>query len=109
MKILNAFSLNMLEKEYNQVQCAPILSEEAGSVVQNTLYKGETIENCIGHADLAEVVRGNIGIGGAERKSVTMVKGDTAIVAQYTGPRLPEGAVSLPEGASITYWFVSVN
>ena len=29
--------------------------------------------------------------------------GDTIIVAQYNGPRLEEGATSLPEGASLVF------
>lgn len=32
----------------------------------------------------------------------------SAIVGQYDGPRLPEGAIALPEGASIRWVFVYV-
>ena len=44
-----------------------------------------------------------------ERVTVpTTTEGDV-VVAQYSGPRLPEGATELPEGATITFrrvrWF----
>lgn len=35
------------------------------------------------------------------RPTITLHPGDWALVFQYSGPRLPEGAVSLPEGAVI--------
>jgi len=30
------------------------------------------------------------------------------VVAQYMGPRLPEGATTLPEGAKIEFWKVEL-
>lgn len=30
--------------------------------------------------------------------------GSLALIGQYTGPRLPEGATTLPEGAKIEWW-----
>jgi hypothetical protein len=30
-------------------------------------------------------------------------------VGQYTGPRLPEGSKTLPEGASVEWLFVTVD
>ena len=43
------------------------------------------------------------------RVSVTLNKGDTLIVGQYSGARLPEGTSVLPEGASITWMCVHVE
>jgi hypothetical protein len=37
------------------------------------------------------------------RVSTSLCDGDTVIVAQYNGTRLPEGATSLPEGATIRW------
>jgi hypothetical protein len=43
------------------------------------------------------------------RTTVELKNDDTAIVAQYRGPRLEEGAKILPEGAAIEFYFVKVN
>lgn len=31
---------------------------------------------------------------------------DAALIGQYIGPRLPEGATELPAGATIEWWLV---
>ena len=41
------------------------------------------------------------------RTSVTLAAGDVAYVAQFIGPRLPEGATALPEGATIVWYKVT--
>ena len=43
------------------------------------------------------------------RATVALKEGDVALVGQYSGPRLPEGATSLPEGAAIKWLVVGVN
>jgi hypothetical protein len=41
------------------------------------------------------------------RKNVKLTKrNDVALIGQYVGPRLPEGATTLPEGANIEWWLV---
>jgi hypothetical protein len=40
---------------------------------------------------------------------VSLVPGDRVLVGQYSGTRLPEGATTLPEGATIRWLVVSVN
>lgn len=40
------------------------------------------------------------------RASYTLVPGEKLLVAQYKGPRLPEGATKLPEGATIEFYLV---
>jgi hypothetical protein len=63
----------------------------------------------IGHDDMANVVSGLLDVGiNANRVSVTLEPGDKLIVAQYTGPRLQEGAISLPGGATIMWYLVNV-
>ena len=39
------------------------------------------------------------------RKSFPLVDGDILIIAQYVGPRPPEGSQSLPKGARIQWYF----
>lgn len=42
----------------------------------------------------------------ANRVNVKLEPGVLILVGQYIGPRLPEGATTLPEGASIEWWTV---
>lgn len=97
VKILNAFSINMLPGDCN-VSFEKIIP-----------YKGEKgFESYIGHADTAAVISDVLGVDlPMNRQSVTLERDETVIVAQYTGPRLPEGSTRLPEGATITFWQVS--
>lgn len=96
-KILaNAFSLNMLgeKADFTLIRVKPIDSTEIPV----------DAVSCIGHADTARVV-GNI-LGRevpCNRVNVTLKKNDVLYVAQYKGPRLPEGATELPEGATIQF------
>lgn len=45
----------------------------------------------------------------ANRASVKLEPGEKMIVAQYSGPRLPEGTTALPEGAKIEFILVEVS
>jgi len=76
--------------------------------------------SCIGHADVAAVINGQLGLSelGPDsngvvpryemvRSSISLNPGDVLWVAQYCGPRLPEGATTLPEGATIRWYKVT--
>lgn len=65
----------------------------------------ENLYSVIGHPDTARVV-GNILHQDIpfNRETYTAQKGDVLYVAQYAGPRLPEGATQLPDGASIRFY-----
>lgn len=100
LHVLNAFSINMLEGDCN-IDFAKISVESARAMV-----KARAVVSHIGHADMATVVSADLGV------SVPMVRDtyafrDEALVAQYTGTRLPEGCTVLPDGAHITYWLVT--
>jgi hypothetical protein len=43
-----------------------------------------------------------------QRRSLALEAGDVLLVGQYSGPRLPEGAVALPTGAELRWWRVDV-
>ena len=112
MLLSNAFSINMLQSD-----CS-VSFTELGPIAAASHLVVSGITNTIGHPDTDAVVRGMIAanstldfdqIPHGQRTSVTVEKGDSMIVAQYTGPRLPEGATSLPEGATIKWWLVEVN
>ena len=102
MFILNAFSLNML------VGNADIVVREVTQKVAASLAPACT--SAVGHADTAAVFADVLGVPVAcNRVSVTLRHGDTALVGQYSGPRLPEGASQLPEGATIKWMIVGVS
>jgi len=104
MLLLNAVSVNMVPVQGATLRIRPINLDEAKEIVSI----GFT--SAIGHADTANVVGGMLGVPiPANRVSVQLGFGDEALVAQYLGPRLPEGATSLPEGATIRFFHLMVG
>ena len=102
MFLLNAFSLNML------VGNADIVVREITRAVAASL--APACVSAVGHADTAAVFSSVLGVPvPCNRVSVTLKEGDVALVGQYSGPRLEEGATSLPEGATIKWLVVGVN
>ena len=71
------------------------------------LSQGREVVSCIGHADTAAILSGILGMDlPPNRVSVKLTDHDTLLVGQYIGPRLPEGATTLPEGATIEWWVI---
>ena len=104
MKILNAFSLNMLKS-----LDASIISEEISLDKAKGLAKAG-VESAVGHADTAAVFGSQLGVPvPANRTTVSLETGDTVLIGQYQGPRLSEGATTLPEGATIKWCLVTVE
>ena len=102
MLILNAFSLNMLDGN------ADIVVREVSQKVAAIL--AADCVSAVGHADTAAVFSSVLGVEiPCNRATVALKDGDVALVGQYSGPRLPEGATSLPEGAAIKWLVVGVN
>lgn len=102
--ITNSFSINMLN-------CETMVSFRKFKDVSDILEflsrnKEDEIVSGIGHMDMANIVSKDIGIPIPMSRDTIKIdeKDDALIVAQYTGPRLPEGATSLPDGATIRYW-----
>ena len=102
MFILNAFSLNMI------VGNADVVVREVSQKVAASLAANCT--SAVGHADTAAVFSAVLGVEiPCNRATVALRDGDVALVGQYSGPRLAEGAVSLPEGATVKWVVVGVN
>lgn len=97
--LVNAFSLGMLPLEaMNIIRVKRINSNEVPT----------DIESAIGHVDTAKVVSNILGFEvKPNRVSIKLSESDVLYVAQYTGPRLPEGATTLPEGASLEFFEVT--
>ena len=101
--VTNAFSINMINGA-SSVDFTPISVEEASHLLNNGFTSG------VGHPDTAVVISSILGKEVVpNRVNVQLAQGDLLIVAQYTGPRLPEGATTLPEGAMIKFWRVEVT
>ncbi len=102
MFILNAFSLNMI------VGNADISVREISVTVAASL--AADCVSAVGHADTAAVFSSVLGVEvPCNRATVALKEGDVALVGQYSGPRLAEGATSLPEGAAIRWLVVGVR
>jgi hypothetical protein len=106
--LVNSFSLNMMdEMEHAQLFVRMIDRDQVVELLQ------EAFVPAIGHANTAELV-GDILFPNTSaflfnRTTVAAKSGDQLIVAQYRGPRLPEGQVFLPNGASIQFYLVEVE
>lgn len=102
MFLLNAFSLNMI------VGNVDISVREVSRAMAACLAADCT--SAVGHADTAAVFSHVLMVDvPCNRATVALKEGDVALVGQYSGPRLPEGATTLPEGAAIKWLVVAVN
>ena len=106
--ITNAFSLNML----------PTGDWSGNLHIQNLTQEGAreylkfwaNITSAVGHESTAAILTEQLGVTiPMNRCNVVMDKFTTLLVGQYNGPRLQEGATSLPEGASIKWLLVEIN
>lgn len=103
--LANAFSLNMLDRSLH----APVIVPADLEAVKDSLQH-ETFTSVVGHPDTAALFAALLDVDvPCNRTSVRLQHGDILLVGQYTGPRLPEGATTLPEGASIEWWQVSIG
>ena len=101
--ILNAFSLNMLARAHMTFSVDEITVQEAAEMARPA-------PSAVGHADTARVFESVLGtLVPCNRTNVTLDRGDVVLVGQYRGPRLPEGATTLPEGATIQWLKVTVG
>ena len=102
----NAFSLAMLMLHLGHEQCLRVRHvglSDARDVARHAV-------SVVGHADTANVFAGILDCPvAANRVSVTLAPGDRLLVGQYSGPRLPEGTTSLPDGAEITWYLVRAS
>ena len=97
--ISNSFSINMLEPETEKV----LLRME--HIEPNEVPRDSV--SVVGHENTAQIISGLVGFEvPCNRATFELTKEVELYVAQYTGPRLPEGATELPEGARMYFWKV---
>jgi hypothetical protein len=89
MLLLNAISLNMLpDSPLGNLEVRVISAGEAAAMCRS---KG--VESAVGHADTAAIFSNLLGVPVEPRwVSVTLAPNCPALVGQYRGLRLPEGA-----------------
>lgn len=105
MKLFNSFSIQMVAAlDEASVSFKKISVEQA----KNLLADG--VDSFVGHADTATVVGGLLGMEiPCQRRFGMLTAGETAVVAQVLGGRLPEGCTTLPEGMTIQFFQVTVQ
>jgi hypothetical protein len=101
----NAFSLSMLDRDGQRRFPQPVTLAYARLVV------GRRFVSCVGHEETAELITQALGLEMGDkvrpnRVGVKLTDDDTLVVAQYIGPRLPEGATKLPDGARFEWWVI---
>ena len=108
--ICNAFSLSMLDRQKqltNPRRIIPLRLEDVKTIL--SMQDVETVA-AVGHLNTAQIIAEMLGLPVEkvyDRKTVKLEDEDACVIAQYVGPRLPEGATELPEGATIEWWGVS--
>jgi hypothetical protein len=107
MIVTNAVSLNMLPTDI--VGGAIVFLRVSVENARRLATSRGPVVSAIGHADTARLVGQQLGIElSADRRSIVL-GGEPVLVAQYVGPRLPEGATTLPDGARIDYFVVTLS
>jgi hypothetical protein len=112
----NAFSLNMVPQALERFMIGVV--KITPSEVKQTINLAAEFIPAIGHHDTANVVISVLGLegryaekvleGAQRRPTITLQDGDRLIVAQYRGPRLPEGSTTLPPGATLEFYLVQI-
>lgn len=113
MLLINAFSANMLAEFPASVKLTEVSAADARLALMcaaEEAGEADFVSSAVGHADTAAVFGAALGIPvECRRANVTLARGDVAILGQYIGQRLPEGATALPEGAMIKWLLVEVS
>ena len=95
MKLLNAFTPAMLTLP------AIVRFEEVTEAGARVLALAG-LESCVGHQGSADLYAAKLGIPMAvNRTNVRLAVGDSALIGQYQGPRLPEGRILTAEELEI--------
>ena len=105
MKLLNAFSIQMCAHlgDFN------VTFRQVSEDIAKDMITAYPVESFIGHQDMVTVINGLLGIEiSFNRQFATLDRGETALVVQYCGQRLPEGATVLPEGATFKWFVVTI-
>jgi hypothetical protein len=100
--ITNAFSLNMLVSLTANIKTEELTVPQVKEELENGYESG------MGHS--TELISEILGMDIPQNRTSNKIQdGESILVAQYVGPRLPEGATELPENASLKFIKVTVT
>ena len=106
--VVNAFSINMIHSNVSNTQLmfSRISLDDAKGMISRAPWS-----SAIGHAETAKVVSVTLGTEVPMNRATVTLRNDSEeetelLVAQYVGPRLPEGATELPAGSTIQWFHV---
>ena len=105
--IANAFSLNMLDLGVGatDLQVCRVPPE----YIRGEIEEAGCYASIVGHADTAAVFSSQLGLDiPCNRATFQFEEDHILFVGQYKGPRLPEGATALPEGAKVEWAMVTI-
>jgi len=109
----NAFSLGMLTDLFNGCGLSEGHSLDVRNISPAGIKKLMSMldwVSIVGHKETAMLFSSILDVEiPMNRVTTTLEIGDILVVGQYTGPRLEEGATSLPDGAKITWLTVKVG
>lgn len=113
MILKSSFSLNMLPEILSpmiifNIFVSPLERGEASGIAF-LAAGGDKLESDVGDADMAALFTDQLDVViPVNRVNRSLKPGDELLVGQYSGSQLPEGAVSLPEGATIGWFLVKI-
>ena len=88
---------------------ATVTFEEITPATASKILKDDCV-SAIGHIDTSRVLSDILGTEiPMNRINISLKKGDSLIIAQLKGGRLPEGSTTLPEGFSFSFHKVTVG
>lgn len=103
--IVNSFSLNMIDSSKYPAFTVRVM--RISQKYAKELYHELQPTSGIGHGDLAEILSVDLDANiEANRINISIEPGDRVLVAQYVGPRMPEGSTQLLKDADIYYFYV---
>lgn len=102
--IANAFSTKMLPCSAG-VNFQRLTTEGAAKLVQ-----AGPMQSFVGHADTAALFSTLLNVEVVHNRASFQFGGDcfALLVGELSGPRLQEGQTTLPEGATIVWWLVTL-
>lgn len=102
--LLNAFSVNQLTAFPAVVRFQRLTLDEARALA------GAGVDSAVGHPSTAAVFSGQLGVPVPfDRRTVSLDPGGRALLGQYRGPRLPEGATDLPPDGAVEWFLVTLD
>lgn len=105
--IANAFSLNMLDLGVGatDLQVCRVPPE----YIRMGIEEAGGFASIVGHVGTAAIFSSLLGLDvTCDRATFTLEEDVALFVGQYKGPRLPEGATTLPEGAKVEWAMVTI-